>query len=148
MRKNGSVFSMMRERNLDLLRAYREALNRNMRSDKDLVYMDLLTETVASQASRYWVSVERASSVIYQMNKGAIPKGMKDNAKVFYKSLFEKFVSYRSDHPKMPIKHIVSIIIESPAPCFVLTPESAKAIISKMRKECYEQTMRRLRHCF
>lgn len=51
MRKNGSVFSMMRERNLDLLRAYREALNRNMRSDKDLVYMDLLTETVASQAS-------------------------------------------------------------------------------------------------
>ena len=31
MRKNGSVFSMMRERNLDLLRAYREALNRNMR---------------------------------------------------------------------------------------------------------------------
>ena len=26
--------------------------------------------------------------------------------------------------------------------------ESAKAIISKMRKECYEQTMRRLRHCF
>lgn len=90
MRKNGSVFSMMRERNLDLLRAYREALNRNMRSDKDLVYMDLLTETVASQASRYWVSVERASSVIYQMNKGAMPKGMKDNAKVFYKSLLSR----------------------------------------------------------
>lgn len=139
---------MTRERNLDLLRAYREALDRNMRSDKDLVYMDLLTETVSSQASRYWVSVERASSVIYQMNKGNMPKGMKENAKVFYMSLFERFESYRSEHHKMPIKHIVSVIIESPAPCFVLTPESAKAIISKMRKECYERTMRRLRHCF
>lgn len=148
MRKEGSVFSMMRERNLDLLRAYRKVISENMKSEKELVYMEILTQTVNSKASRYWVSVERASSVIYQMNKGVDPPGMKNNAKIFYKSLFDEFKQYRDKHPDMPIKHIVSIIIENPAPCFVLTPESAKAIIAKIRKECYKQTMQRLRHCF
>lgn len=85
MRKEGSVFSMMRERNLDLLRAYRKVINENMRSDKELVYMDILTQTVNSGASRYWVSRERAFSVIYQMNKEREPPSMKDKAKIFYK---------------------------------------------------------------
>ena len=146
MRKEGAVFSMTRERNLDLLRAYRETLYKCMETDEELVYMNILRATVNSPASRYWVSVERASSVIYQMNKG-IPVKMKENSRFFYESLFREFKEYRETHPDMPIKHIISIVIERPAPCFVLAPESAKSIISKMKKECYQQRLRRLRHC-
>ena len=145
MRKKGSTFILERERNEDILRIYRELTKKQLSLYGRICHSKLLDCVVNSQASRYWVSPERASSIIYKMKKGMSFNGMKKNTIKFYKSLYNDYELYKSFHPKMSDRAIVEEILMQPAPCFLLTPRVAGDIIYKMKKQCRQQTLRNLR---
>lgn len=138
MRKRGSVFILSQERDKDLFRAYRVVLRKQLQLYGRVTLTGIMEKVVNSPASRYWVSSDRAYSVILRMDKGQ-PVRMKPRAKVFYKSLYKDFCIYREKHPELPIKHIVEIVIQQPAPCFMISSEFARMIIFKMRKLCRQE---------
>lgn len=145
MRKKGSKFLLERERNEDIMRIYRELTKKQLSLYGRICYAKLLESVVNSQASRYWVSPERASSIIYKMEKGMSFDGMKKNTVRFYKSLYNDYQLYKDFHPKTSTKAIVEEILMQPAPCFLLTPRVAGDIIFKMKKKCRQETIRNLR---
>lgn len=149
MRKKGSIFVLEEQRNRDLLRAYREVITRQLDTEGKIGNMgQVLMKVVNSPASRYWVSTDRACSVIYRMNKGQTINWTKDNKRIFYDSLYREFLKYKEANPCMPIKHIIEIIVLKSAPCFPLSPRVAGFMIHKTKKKCYEETLQRLRHLF
>ncbi len=145
MRKKGSTFILERERNEDILRIYRELTKKQLSLYGRICHSKLLECVVNSQATRYWVSPERASSIIYKMKKGMSFNGMKKNTIKFYKSLYNDYELYKSFHPKMSDRAIVEEVLLQPAPCFLLTPRVAGDIIFKMKKQCRQQTIRNLK---
>jgi hypothetical protein len=145
MRKKGSIFILEKERNEDLMRIYREITKKQLNLYGRVCHAKILEKVVNSQASRYWVSPERASSIIYKMEKGMSFKGMKKNTVLFYKSLYYDYRLYKDFHPKMSTRAIVEEVLMQPAPCFLITPRVAGDVIYKMKKKCQQQTIRNLR---
>jgi len=153
MRKTGSTFLLARERNDDLYRVYKESIKKQLSLYGKICRTNLFIQVVNSPASRYWVSPERATSVIYKMEKSFkkikgernIPtKGMKRNTTLFYESLYSEYKLYKEFHPEMTIKEVVAIVILLPAPCFILSPTVAGLIVDKMKRKCREQNVRQL----
>lgn len=139
MRKKGSVFIMAKERDKDLMRAYREVIRKELRLYGRVTVTGLMEKVVDSTASRYWVSSDRAYSVILRMDKGEDISYMKDRAQRFYRSLYSDFCKYRESHRGMVAKHIVEIVIQYPAPCFMISPEFAGYIICQTKKKLKEE---------
>lgn len=146
MRKKGSTFALAEERDRDLYRAYRELIKKQLLLYGRINETGLMGKLVHCPASRYWVSSERASCIIYKMNKGKSIDYMKKNAIHFYESLYEEFCKYRNLHPDASIKEIVEIAIQQPAPCFLLSPRVASQIIYRMKKICLKETVKRLKN--
>lgn len=136
MRKKGSVFLLKKERNEDLMRAYKDVIKKQLALYGRVSQSTLMSNVVNSPAERYWVSSERAYSIILRIEKGELPPKMKSNSRRFYESLYKDFCEYRNTHPDMPIKHIVEIVVQQPAPCFVLSPRIASWIIFKLKQKC------------
>ena len=145
MRKKGSVFLMSNDRDKDLIRAYREVIKKQLNLYGRITATGIMAKVVNSPASRYWVSSERAYSVILKMDKGESISYMKTRAQVFYRSLYKDFCVYRESHSGLPSKYIVEIVIQRPAPCFMISPAFARNIIFRMKKQCWEEKMRRLK---
>lgn len=144
MRKKGSTFILSDARDNDLIRAYREIIKKQLALYGRIVPTGIANIVVNSPASRYWVSSERACSVILMMDKGKSIDYMKRNTVRFYHALYKDFCKYRSSHPDMCVKHIVEIIIQEPAPCFAISPRVAGSIIFKMKKKCQQEIIHRL----
>lgn len=145
MRKKGSVFLMSEERDMDLMRAYREIIKKQLSLYGRITATGIMKKVVNSPASRYWVSSERAYSVILKMDKGKSISYMKTRAEVFYRSLYRDFCVYRESHPNLPAKYIVEIVIQNPAPCFMISPAFAGNIIGKMKQKCREEKLKKLK---
>jgi hypothetical protein len=140
---------MTKERDEDLMRAYRKQMDIAMKASGEIKQMDIIAKTVNSPASRYWISLERACAIIYGMRKGNRLGGTKSNTKRLYESLYESYLKAEEENPGTPVKHLIAEIIEQPAPCFAFTWKSASLLINKIRKEqWYKERRRLLRHLF
>lgn len=104
----------------------------------------ILTQLVNMPAKRYWLSPERAYSVISQIRKGTLTVDPNKNICRLYYALYDDFKVYKREHPDMPDTRAVEEVIMLPAPCFGLEPRVAGIIIRKMSKQCREEKIRRL----
>ena len=145
MRKKGSIFVLTDGRDRDLLRAYNEQLRKQLRLYGRVCQSLLAERTVGSPASRYWVSSERACVIVYRMMRGESIGYMNPVKFRFYTALYQAFCRYREEHPQMPVKHIVEIVVTQPAPCFPVTARVAKNIIERIRWKCQREKIERLR---
>lgn len=140
---------MARERDEDLMRAYHEQMDKAMKSNHDIEQEDVIIKTVNSNASRYWISLERACAIVYKIRKGDKLIGIKGNSKRLYESIYNEYLKAREENPAATVKHLVEVIIEQPAPCFALTPQSASLLINKIkRKQWYKERRLSLRRSF
>lgn len=128
-----------------MLRAYNEQLRKQLRLYGRVCQSLLAEKAVGSPASRYWVSSERACVVVYRMMRGESIGYMNPVKHRFYTALYQAFCRYREEHPQMPVKHIVEIVVTQPAPCFPVTPRVAKNIIERTRRRCQREKIERLR---
>lgn len=144
MRRKGATSQISKERNRDLYERYCVLVKRHLslygRICKTLIFRQL----VNSPAKRYWISSERAYSVISQIRKGTLDvKPSKSICRLYY-ALYDDFVQYKEQHPEMPDTRIMEEVIQMPAPCFGLEPRVADIIIRKISKQCQKEKIRRL----
>ena len=144
MKNKGSIFEYEDARNRDLMRAYKELVEKSRR-----IYLpDICKQLVNMPSERFWVSEERAAIVISDMLKGRSIDNMTRNKREMYEEIYRRVLALREERPDASITELVSDVVEGPAPKFYLTPKSAKVIISKIKSEWYERRKRKYRHLF
>ena len=144
MKHKGSKFEYEDERDKDLMRAYHEQLE----SCDTIVLSDIFRNVVAMPSARFWVSEERAAVVIGCMLRGDELEKMRTNAREMYFEIYKRVVSEREKYPDKSIAEIVFNVIRQPAPKFYLTPDSARVIVTRLKREKYSNVFKRMRHMF
>lgn len=140
--KKGRFFEYRDERNADLLRAFRECvLSSSVNESMDSVYQRI----IESKAKRFWVSEEQASKVISYMLRGNKIDYMGDNKRKMFEEIYIRVMKAREEHPDVRLFSLVEIVVGQEAPCFYMTPGSAKVIISQIKSKWYKQRLQLLR---
>lgn len=141
MKYFGSILDFTRERNADLMRAFRACLH-----EADTIVMPRIFELVAeSPASRFWVSEERAAIVISAMAAGKPLLRMRSNKREMFEEIYRRFLIERKKHPKKSIYELVTDIVNQPAPKFYLTPRTVGEFIYRIKNGWYDKQFDRYR---
>ena len=144
MKHKGSKFEYQDERDKDLMRAYHEQIA----SCDTIVLSDTFRNVVSMPSARFWVSEERAAIVIARMFRGDKLEKMRPNAREMYFEIYKRVVSEMETYPDKSIAEIVFQVIRQPAPKFYLTPDTARAIVTRIKRQKYRNVFKRLRHMF
>lgn len=144
MKTAGAILEFTRERNDDIMRVYRQELKQTLDLN-GMVYMPTLLNRVAnSQASRFWVSEERATAVISLMLRGRQVKGLRPTKKAMFDEIFRRVRIILGDDvdiktlPPLTLRNIVREVIEQKAPSFYLTGRTIGEIVYRVKKGWYD----------
>ena len=141
MKNFGSHFEYEKQRNDDLMRCYREHLSR-----RPFIHLpEVLEDIVNSPSARFWVSEERAAIVMSQMMRGDQLEKMRPLKREMFQEIYKRVMMLKEEHPDWPLSQLAFEVVRQPAPKFYLTPGSAKVIISKIRRQWYEERKKKLR---
>lgn len=141
MKYFGSILDFTRERNADLMRAFREQL-----ALARFIVMPEIFELVAeSPASRFWVSEERAAIVISAMAAGKPLPRMRSNKREMFEEIYRRFLIERKENPKKSVYELVTKIVNQPAPKFYLTPRTVGEFIYRIKNGWYDKQFDRYR---
>lgn len=131
MRHYGNTNEYNFERDSELLRYYREALCAEWRVTEP----HAIRQAVSHPCSRFWVSEERAYAVVCMMLRGRACPTKRPMRRRMFKEIYRRTLAYRKEHPDVTLKMAVTRVVESPAPCFYLTPRSARIILCHHKKK-------------
>mgnify|MGYP007086045031 CR=1 FL=1 len=141
MKHFGSIMDFTRQRNDDLMRAFREQL-----ALARFIVMPEIFELVAkSPASRFWVSGERAAIVISAMAAGKPLTRMRSNKREMFEEIYRRFLIEREKDPKKSVYELVTKIVNQPAPKFYLTPRTVGEFIYRIKNGWYDKQFDRYR---
>lgn len=130
MKHSGCTFEYERERNHDLMRAYREAI-----AECKVIHMPDIFRAVVNKASaRFWVSEERAAIVVSHMMRGGSLSDMRPLKQEMFREIYRRVMALKEQNPDMSINQLAFFAVKQRAPKFYLTPGSAKVIICKIKK--------------
>ena len=139
MKNFGSTFEYERQRNDDLMRAYREELA----TCAFIKMPELLEKVVNKPSKRFWVSEERAAIVLSAMMRGDKLKNMRPLKREMFNEIYRRAMELSRQQPGMPVYQLAFNVVRQPAPKFYLTPGSAKVIISKIKRQWYQKRKRK-----
>lgn len=131
MKHRGNKSTHEHQRNSDLMRAYRN----EMQKAGNIYLPDLMRRVVNSPSARFWVSSERAAIIIARMDRGDPLDEMGPLKREMYGEIYKRVQEMRDMYPDLPLSHLAEIVVLTPAPKFYLTPGSAKIIIHKIKKQ-------------
>ena len=136
----GSTLEYSDER-IDALMAEYE---RYIASCKYIRMAEVFEYIVNQPCRRFWVSEIRASIVISDMLKGDSLNKMHPAKREMFREIYERVLRLRDRKPGVPLLHLVSEVVQQPAPKFYISPGSVKMMFYKARKKWYEKKMRKL----
>ncbi|MCR5587994.1 MAG: hypothetical protein K6F72_00075 [Bacteroidales bacterium] len=135
MKHTGNKPHYVKNRNRELLAAYRKALDN---ADGNIRLPDICRTAANTPCSRFWISEERARDVITLMLKGQYALDeMKPLTREMYIEIFHRVSRLRDEKPDDSLYDLVFAAVNSPAPKFYLTPESVLQIIWRIRRGHY-----------
>lgn len=140
----GRNFEYTEQRDRDLMNAYRIQLE----NCGKIHLTDVLYKTVNSPSARFWVSEDRATIVISQMFRGIPITDMKPMKLEMFSEIFNRVKVLQSICPDRTLADIVCEVVNSPAPKFYLTPQSAKIIIFRIKQKWLKERKKKLQHLF
>lgn len=129
MKKKGSVVEFKEQRNKELLRAFRNQLS-NL---GELPLRELFDRASHSPASRFWVSERRAMMVMSKMLKGDNLSSMNPKRREMFQEIFRRVKRILEEQPGISLIEASFRAVNSPAPEFYLTPQSARTMIYRLR---------------
>lgn len=141
MKYFGCILDFTRQRNADLLRAFRQQLALS----KFIVMPNIFELVAESPASRFWVSEERATIVISAMIAGKQLPRMRHNKREMFDEIYRRFLIERKDYPQKSVYELVSKIVNQPAPKFYLTPRTVGEFIYRIKNGWYDKQFDRYR---
>lgn len=130
MKKKGTISQLKHERDEDLMRAYTQELS----GRPHILLPDVLRAVVSSQSKRFWVTSERASIVIYNMMKGDKLENMRPLKRKMFREIYRRVMKLKKNYPQLSISILTEQVVAEPAPEFYITWQSAKTILSRIRK--------------
>ncbi|MDE6277346.1 MAG: hypothetical protein K2M06_04480 [Muribaculaceae bacterium] len=131
----GSIMEFTRQRNDDLMRAFREQLDA-----ASFILMPEIFEKVAlSPAKRFWVSEERAAVEVSRMLAGRPFPRMRPAKREMFNEIFRRFIALRELNPHMNLFELVSLVVNQPAPKFYLTPRTVSELIYRIKRGWYDK---------
>ena len=140
MKYHGCILEFTDERNDELMRAFREAINKRTFID----ITEISEEVVNMPCSRFWVSEERAMVVVAALIKGKpVLDAMRPTKREMFKEIYSRVLDYQKQFPDTSMFELVLKAVNSPAPKFYMTPRSAMETIYKIKKGFYEKQNRR-----
>ena len=140
----GSNFEYERDRNNDLMRAYREQLDIMYHAEEPICLPTLYRRVAEMPSKRFWVSEKRAAIVVSKMQRGDNLKTMRQMSREMFGEIYRRFVQLKKKCPHLKDDDIITIVCNQPAPKFYLTPQSVKVIICKIKRGWYEERKRKL----
>lgn len=129
MKKIGSVAEFGKQRNEELLAAFRKAMG----DPKLRTLDDIFMAAASSPASRFWVSERRAGEVISHLMKGGSIERMLPKRREMYEEILRRTLAYMKKHPRASVTDAVFEAVNSPAPEFYLTYKSTRVILYRSR---------------
>lgn len=136
MKPYGSILEFTRERNADLMRAYRHQI----RKPGHIRMSDIGAAIVNMPAARFWVSEERAAIVVSALLAGRdLPHNMRPTKCEMFSEIYRRVIALRRSRPKATLFDLVSQVVNSPAPKFYMLPRSAMDIIYKIKNGYYDE---------
>lgn len=139
MKPYGSILEFTRERNADLMRAYRYQIGRA----RHIRMREIGSAIVNMPASRFWVSEERATIVVSSLLSGRdLPETMRPTKCEMFSEIYRRVLELRKKRPTATIFQLVCEVVNSPAPKFYMLPRSAMDIIYKIKKGYYDEFFR------
>lgn len=146
MKHKGSRCDFTKERDADILRAYKEVIS--VRDNIGL--LEIERRLLQSPSKRFWVSVDRAYNVILNMLNGKSISNMNSQKREMFQEIFRRFKIYSKEHPSLTKMDVIWHVCNQEAPSFYLTPKSLHVILHRVRKEekkrCYELRQRKLHY--
>ena len=130
MKKKGTISQLKHERDDDLMRAYLQELS----GRPHILLPDVLQAVVTSPSKRFWVTSERASIVVYNMMKGDRLEHMRPLKRKMFREIYRRVMKLKKNYPQLSISILTEQAVSQPAPEFYITWQSAKVIISRIRK--------------
>lgn len=142
MKYFGSKSEYHTARSRDLLRAYFCYLKACSRVSMPEVFRCV----VDMPASRFWVSVARASVVMANIERGDKLHYMRHNKREMFFEIHRRITLLRQSHPNWSTPRLLKVVLEQPAPKFYLAPGSARVLILKARKQFFAHAATRLKY--
>lgn len=141
MKHFGSVMEFTRQRNNDIMRAYRTQLA----LANYIIMPDIFEKVAKSPARRFWVSEERAAVEVARMLAGKPFPRMRPNKREMFQEIFRRFLALRDSHPDKSLFELVSVVVHQPAPKFYLTPRTVGEFIYRIKNGWYVKQFERYR---
>lgn len=140
MKYHGCILEFKDERNDELMRAFRETINKRTFID----ITEISEEVVNMPCSRFWVSEERAMVVVAALIKGKpVLDAMRPTKREMFQEIYNRVLALQKHFPKASMFELVLKAVNSSAPKFYMTPRSAMETIYKIKKGFYEKQERR-----
>jgi hypothetical protein len=130
MKKKGTISQLKHERDEDLMRVYLQELS----GRTHILLPNVLQAVVSSPSKRFWVTSERASIVIYNMLKGDNLEYMRPLKRKMFREIYRRVMKLKKNYPQLSISILTEQVVAEPAPEFYITWQSAKTILSRIRK--------------
>lgn len=86
-------------------------------------------------ASRFWVSEDRALTMVRKIRRGGFPPEMTEMKRRMYGEIVSRVDTLLQSGEETSLESAVFRVVEEKAPEFYLTPASAKVIIYRIRRE-------------
>ena len=136
MKYHGCILEFTDERNKELMRAFREAVNRRTFID----ITEISEEIVNMPCSRFWVSEERAMVVVAALIKGKpVLNAMRPTKREMFREIYNRVLSLKQRFHNASLFELTLKAVNSPAPKFYMTPRSAMETIYKIKKGFYKK---------
>lgn len=131
MKKPHCRMEFVDERDADVMRCFRMAAA----SAAQISLKEITGQIARMPAKRFWVSQERACSVISCIARGMpVLHGMRPCKQRLYIEIFRRVAGRQQSCPQRTLTDIVSEVIEEPAPEFYMEPLTILDIIYKSRR--------------
>ena len=134
MKYRGCILEFTHQRNDELMRAFREALDK-----RPFIDISEVSEVIVNMpCSRFWVSEERAMVVVSAIIKGKpVLDTMRPTKREMFQEIYNRVCLLRQQQPDAPLFDLVMDVVNSPAPKFYMRPRCAMEIIYKIKKGLY-----------
>lgn len=131
----GSSLEFTRERNRELLRAFR----RECAKVSHVRLREIGIRVVNSPAPRFWVSEYRAMVVCSQLARGIpVLDTMRPTKREMFTEIYRRVCDLKRRQPNRPLIDLASEVVNSPAPKFYMEPSSALERLFKIRRGWYD----------
>ncbi len=143
MKYSGCTSEHKDERAQDLLRAYHEYLRTHAHIDVEEAFRAI----VKMPSRRFWVSKIRAAIVISEMMHGDDLRGMRPSKRAMFEEIFRRVRQLMGEErwQGVPLRQVVSYVIDQPAPQFYLSPDTARLYIKPAKKAWHKKHILRWR---